>query len=601
MKTIFEKIRSFAKTNKKTTYAILLVLIIGGYYGYKKMTDTSGETRYVMAEATKGTLISSVTGSGQVSATNEVEIKPKVSGDLVSINVKSGQTVQSGALLASLDATDALKAVRDAEVNLETAQLTYEKLVAPNDALSELQWENTLAKAKESKSSAEENLKKAYDDGFNDVSNAFLDLPTIMTGMNDLLYGMDRTLGGSVGQQNVDYYASYAQMNETVIGKAEQYKQDVNAKYADAKTSYDQTFLSYKKASRSSDTDTIEVLITQSYETTKKIADTVKSANNLLQLYKDQSVAKNITPKTMVDTHLATLSSYTAKTNSYLTSLLSSTNSITSNKTSIINATRTISENELSFQKFQAGADSLDIRNAKITITQKENTLSDARTTLSNYYLRAPFDGLVAKINAEKGDSVSSGTSIITLVTKQQIATLSMNEVDVAKIKVGQKATLTFDAVEDLTITGEVTEVDTIGTVTQGVATYNVKIAFDTQDERIKPGMTVSATIVIDVKTDALMVANSAIKTSADGTSSYIETFAAPLAGATDAQGAPSNTLPIEKTVTIGISNDTDTEILSGIKEGDLVVIRTTTAAQAAIKATATVSTRSLFGGRPGG
>ncbi len=91
MKTIFEKIRSFTKTNKKTTYAILLVLIIGGYYGYKKMTDTSGETRYVMAEATKGTLISSVTGSGQVSATNEVEIKPKVSGDqyVTTINVQA--------------------------------------------------------------------------------------------------------------------------------------------------------------------------------------------------------------------------------------------------------------------------------------------------------------------------------------------------------------------------------------------------------------------------------------------------------------------------------------------------------------------------------
>ncbi|MCX6736296.1 MAG: efflux RND transporter periplasmic adaptor subunit [Candidatus Parcubacteria bacterium] len=595
MKTIFEKIRSFAKMNKKTTYVILLVFIVGGYYGYKKITDTSGEPRYVMAAATKGTLISSVTGSGQVSATNEVEIKPKVSGDIVYINVKSGQTVQTGTILAQLDATDALKAVRDAEVNLETARLTYEKLVAPNDALSQLQWENTLAKAKESKSSAEENLKKAYDDGFNNVSNAFLELPAIMTGMNDLLYGMDKNLGGSVGQQNIDYYASYAQMNETVSGKAEQYKEDVNAKYLDAKNSYDQNFLAYKSTSRSSDTKTTEALIIQTYETTKKIADTIKSANNLLQLYKDQSMERNITPKALVDTNLSTLSSYTSKTNSYLTNLLGSTNDITSNKNTITNSSRTIAENELSYQKFQAGADTLDIRNAKINITQKENALSDARTTLSNYYLRAPFDGVIAKINAEKGDSVSNGTSIVTLVTKQQIATLSMNEVDVAKIKTGQKATLTFDAVEDLTITGEVTEVDTIGTVTQGVATYNVKITFDTQDERIKPGMTVSATIIIDVKTDALMVANSAIKTNTNGTSSYVETFATPLAGATNTQGVPSTTLPIQKTVTIGISNDTDTEILSGIKEGDLVVIRTTTAAQGAKKTT--TATQSLLGG----
>jgi len=280
--------------------------------------------------------------------------------------------------------------------------------------------------------------------------------------------------------------------------------------------------------------------------------------------------------------------------------LLSSTNSITSNKTSISNATRTIAENELSFQKFQAGADSLDIRNSKINITQKENALADAQTTLSNYYLRAPFDGTVAKISAEKGDSVSGGTSVATIITPQQIATLSLNEVDVAKVKVGQKATLTFDAVEDLTITGEVAEVDTIGTVTQGVATYAVKITFDTQDERIKPGMTVSATIVIDVKTDTLMIANSAIKTSSDGATSYVEMFSTTPSGATDTAGILSSIPPAQKTITIGISNDTETEILSGIKEGDLVVTRTTTGAQTTAKTT--TATRSILGGgRMGG
>ncbi len=575
MKTIFEKIRVYTKTHKKMTVVLFLVFILAGYYGFKKATDTSGETRYIMGAITKGTLISSVSGSGQVSATNQVEIKPKVSGDIVSLNVKSGQTVKAGAIIATLDATDARKAVRDAEVNLETAKLTYEKLVAPNDALSELQWQNTLAKAKESKQTSEENLKKAYDDGFNDVSNAFLELPTIMTGLDDLLYEMDASLGGSVGQQNIDYYTSYAKMNEAVSGKADQYKQEVNTEYADARASYYKAFLAYKMASRSSSTDTIESLITQTYETTKKIADTVKSANNLIQLYKDQSTTRNITPKALADTHLSILSSYTSKTNSHLTNLLSSTNSITSNKTSISNADRTIAENELSFQKFQAGADSLDIRNSKINITQKENALADAQTTLSNYYLRAPFDGTVAKISVEKGDSVSNGTSVATLITPQQVATLSLNEVDIAKVKVGQKATLTFDAVEDLTITGEVAEVDTIGTVTQGVATYAVKITFDTQDERIKPGMTVSATIVIDVKTDTLITENNAVKTSSDGKTFFVEMFSITPSGATDPAGTLSSVPPIEKTVTIGISNDTETEILSGVKEGDMVVTRT--------------------------
>jgi HlyD family secretion protein len=598
---MFQKIRIFVKAHKKTTALLFIILAYGGYYGYKKMTDTSTETRYVTAAVTKGTLISSVSGSGQVSSSNQIEIKPKVSGDIVSILVKSGQTVKAGDVVARLDATEAQKTVRDAEVNLETAKLSYEKLVAPNDALSTLQWQNTLAKAKESKQTAEDNLQKAYDDGFNNVSNAFLELPGIMTGLKETLFNSDTSLGGTIGQQNIDYYASYAKMYETENSKADQYTAEVKANYQAARESYDANFITYKNTSRNSDIGEIEALIVQTYETAKKIADTVKSANNLIQYYKDQSALRDVDSKPLADTHLATLGTYTSKTNSYLSSLLNSTNGISTNKNTIVNSTRTIAENELSFQKFEAGADPLDVRNAKIAITQKQNILSDAYTTLSYYTLRAPFDGMIAKVNAEKGDTVSNGTSVATLVTAQQIAALSMNEVDVAKIKTGQKATLTFDAVENLTITGQVSDVDTIGTVTQGVATYNVKIVFDTQDDRIKPGMTASAIIVTDVKTDALMVANGAIKTSASLDTYYVEMFDTPLTAETDTTGAPSPIPPKQVTVTIGISNDTETEILTGLKEGDLLVTRTTTGAQAAAKAT-NLSTGSLFGGgRPGG
>ena len=96
-----------------------------------------------------------------------------------------------------------------------------------------------------------------------------------------------------------------------------------------------------------------------------------------------------------------------------------------------------------------------------------------------------------------------------------------MNEVDVAKIKVGQKTTLTFDAIDGLSIAGEVIDIDAVGTVTQGVVNYNVKIGFDTQDERIKPGMSVSATIIIEVKQDVLLIPNSAIKSA--GEAYYVE------------------------------------------------------------------------------
>jgi multidrug efflux pump subunit AcrA (membrane-fusion protein) len=131
----------------------------------------------------------------------------------------------------------------------------------------------------------------------------------------------------------------------------------------------------------------------------------------------------------------------------------------------------------------------------------------------------------------------------------------------VAKVKVNQKVTLTFDAIEDLNITGEVAEIDALGTVTQGVVNYGVKIIFDTQDERVKSGMSVSAAIITDIKQDVLLVPNAAVKSN---NGQYVEVL--------------ENNIPRNQTVETGLSNDTMTEITSGLKEGDKVITQTITA-----------------------
>jgi multidrug efflux pump subunit AcrA (membrane-fusion protein) len=140
------------------------------------------------------------------------------------------------------------------------------------------------------------------------------------------------------------------------------------------------------------------------------------------------------------------------------------------------------------------------------------------------------------------------------------VVKISLNEVDVAKIKLGDKSIMTFDAIDGLEMTGKVVQIDTLGTASQGVVTYNVKIALDTQDDRIKPGMSASASIITSVKTDVLTVPNSAVKSS--GNNSFVQIL--------DSKNQPQNIA-----VTTGIANDTLTEITSGIKEGDKVITQT--------------------------
>ncbi|MBI5153097.1 MAG: HlyD family efflux transporter periplasmic adaptor subunit [Parcubacteria group bacterium] len=583
-------IKAYVHAHRWTSLFVFCAVLGLGYWGIRAVTNTNRETRYVTALVERGTLVTSITGSGQVSASNQVDLKPKVSGDVVYIGVQNGQEVHAGALIAQLNARDAQKAVRDAEANLASAKLSLEKLQKPADTLSLIQAENTLARAKESKQNAEDALQKGYEDGFNTVSNAFIDIPGIVTGLQDLLYLS--TVSGASGLWNINYYSSIAaQYND----KATMFRDDADTKYRSTRDAYDKNFLTYKQTNRTSDRAIIEALIIETYETTRSTAEAVKSATNLIQLYQDNLSEHSLTPASLSNTHISTLNSYTTKLNAHLLGLLSIKNTIQNNKNALINAERTISETDASLTKLKNGADTLDIQGSELSVKQRENALLDARERLVDYFIYAPFAGTIAKLNVKRADSVTNGTIAATLITTQKIAEISLNEVDVSKIKVGQKTTLTFDAISGLSIAGSVVEVDTIGTVSQGVVTYNVKIGFDTQDDRIKPGMSVSAAIITDIKQDVLMVLQSAVRSR--GSSYYVEMFNPPLVATGGIQGTTSSLTPQQRSVEVGISNDTSYEVISGLKEGDQIISRTITATT---KTQTTTQAPSLFGA-PGG
>lgn len=390
-----------------------------------------------------------------------------------------------------------------------------------------------------------------------------------MTGLQDILF--DSTINNN--QENIDYYANAVR---TYDEKVDQYKDDADNAYQTARTAYDKNFEDYKSASRFSQTNVIESLVNETYEATKDVAEAVKSVNDLIQFYKDKLAEHNLNPNAIADTSLTSLNAYTGKTNAHISNLLSIKNTIQTDKETIVDSDRTIAEKTESLAKLKAGANPLDIQSQELTVKQRENALLDAKEKLADYFIRVPFDGTTAQLNVKKGDTISTGTAVATLITKQRIAEISLNEVDVAKIKLGQKVTLTFDAIDGLSITGEVVDIDTIGTVAQGVVTYNVKIGFDTQDERVKPGMSVSAVIIIDVKQNVLVVPNSAVKT--QGNTQYVEVLDHTPSQSQGDQAVVSSVPPRQQAVETGLSNDASTEIISGLKEGDRIITQTVTA-----------------------
>jgi HlyD family secretion protein len=219
----------------------------------------------------------------------------------------------------------------------------------------------------------------------------------------------------------------------------------------------------------------------------------------------------------------------------------------------------------------------------------------NAQNNYANTVITAPFDAVVGAVGVKIGDQANSATSAFTLITANQMVDLSFNEVDATKLKLGQKATLTFDAIPDLVLAGTVAELSPLGTVTQGVVSYNVKIGLDTGDDRVKPGMSVNANIITSVRENVLAVPSEAVKS--QGTQSYVEV---PLTAINSASTTPVVALassPTRMIVSVGISNDTSTEVTNGLQEGDWVVIKTTTTGAKKTAATTQQSGFSALGG----
>ena len=616
---------------RHTVMTALAVLLLGAaiVFIYVTFFKSKEPTHYGLALVKRGTIISSVTGTGHISASNQLDIKSTVSGTIIGIDIASGQHVEEGTVVMRLDDTDAAKTVRDANVGLQSAKLALKKLQQPPDRLSVLQAQhavtqsrnakqraaedldsarialqkmtkspdelavlqanNALTSAQEALRKAEDNLKKSREDGFNSVADAFLNFPAIMTGLNDMFYvsSIDRN------QLNTDWYAN--QITRWDSDKVVRYKGDLAATYALARDQYAANFDHYKTSSRSSDAQTLESLIIETYETSKRISDTVKAANNYIDLIQNVLKEHSYPIPSAITTHKGSLTTYTNQSNMSSSDLLAIKQSIEDTKTSIVSAQRLIDDKTESLRKLNEGADPLDIQSQELAVMQREHALADAQEQLKEYVIHAPFGGDIAALPVKIDDSLSPSNVAATLITRQRIAELSLSEVDVAHVKRTQKVTLSFDAIPDMTISGTVSDIDVVGTVSQGVVTYVVKVSFDTQDERVKPGMSASGTIITDVKQDILTVPNAAVKTRGDAW--YVSMPTESISG----EGAALNdvvlTAPVrEVPVTVGSVNDTLTEIVSGLNEGDIIIAKTIQQQTKPVQS----QTPSLFGS-PGG
>jgi len=206
------------------------------------------------------------------------------------------------------------------------------------------------------------------------------------------------------------------------------------------------------------------------------------------------------------------------------------------------------------------------IAQARAAVKQSEASLAFSRSQLAKAFIRTPISGTVLQLTQQQGETIAAGLSAPTLIIVADLDRLQVDafvdETDIGRVRLGEQAEITLDAYSRRTFRGRVAKVASGATMQQNVVTYDVTIALEGSERLLKPDMTATVNIVIARKEGILAVSVDAVKQTAEGPTVMVMT-----------KGRDGK--PEYKTVKIetGISDGESVEVLSGLKEGDVVVL----------------------------
>jgi len=238
--------------------------------------------------------------------------------------------------------------------------------------------------------------------------------------------------------------------------------------------------------------------------------------------------------------------------------------------------------------------------NSKASVVNAKSALSKAQVNLEYATITSPISGVVLNRAIEEGQTVAASFTTPTLFTivndlTQMEVQASVDEADIGLVLKGQRVEFTVDAYPDLKFAGQVTQVRLQPVTTNNVVKYIVILSAPNPEKKLMPGMTASATIIVEEETNTLVLPGEATRFTPDeaylqameGKSEDKNKNSSGTAG--DEQGDTGNTIQDNNTVTVwlkdqnnkihkkavntGLDNGTEIEILSGLQEGDEVIL----------------------------
>ncbi len=534
----------------KRLIALAVVLAIaggGGWYflGGSQNTAAAADSAYTTAQVERRTITSTITGSGTLEAADSYSVTTLLEGTILTADFEEGDQVEEGTVLYTIDDSDAANSLEQAQISLNQSERSYQNTV---ESLEDL-------------TVTADTAGRIYNVEVGDEVTAGQQVATIRDSDTMELtvpFPADDAAGFYVGQSaTVTLDSTFETLTGTV-----------------SEISGNTEVLTGNMIVRNV---TIDVSNPGGLSTSQSASATVNgvgSSSGGTFAYADE----------------ATVTADVAGT-------VSSISVAEGDQVSRGQTLLQLTSEELSDQ-VQSAEESL--RNAQISYENQTSQLDD-------YTITAPITGTIVDKNYNAGEITEANQVLCTIYDLSYLTmTLSVDELDIANIQVGQTVAVTADAVEDTTYEGVVTKVSVAGTSTGSATTYPVTIRIDETDGLL-PGMSVDATITLDSAEDVLAIPAAALNrgdtvlVTADSPSAAGAEAQQPEDGTdaeTSAGGGDAETAGDESSqyvsvqVTTGISDDSYIEITSGLQEGDTVVYIPTTSSD---------SDMGMMGGMPGG
>ncbi|HRY52709.1 MAG TPA: efflux RND transporter periplasmic adaptor subunit [Candidatus Portnoybacteria bacterium] len=519
-----------------TSIIILVVLGLGAWIFF----GSGQKSSYELTKVVKGDISQIVSVTGKVRPADSVELAFEKSGKIAYIGADIGDKVSAGQRLASLNNSDVLAQLAQAQASLDKEEVKLAELKAGTRA-EELQIaQTTVANAERTladvQSKAEVDLNNYYDDVENILNDAYVKADDAVNKQTDELFTND-----SSDSPNLTFYTgSQAETN------AESKRRQAGVELAAFKTEIDN--LSTSQSS-------LDLALTKGEGHLNIILDFLNSASTAVNEAIGLSATNQTNYKYYVNAGRTNVSAA-------LTSISTQKQYISAqkatNQSNISGAQNTLAaaQDQLALKRAGSTAEEVSAQEAQVKYAQAN--VQNYQAALSKTIISSPLDGIVTKRDIELGEIVAANTTVYSILSAAKFeieANVSENEI--AKVELGDSVSITLDALgSDEKFVGKIVKIDPAETIVSGVIYYKVTSVFDMEDSRIKSGMTANLDIQTEQKIGVLTLPYYLVKEK-DG-KKYVQIM--------------ENGGIKEQPVQTGLEGETMVEIISGLSEGQEVI-----------------------------